>query len=85
MRWSDVGPDAVARVRALSERRLTPEEWAAYVTQPVGAEEHEETESLLAWFARKYPTPADRLRYARQAYRRWRLAAVKRTPEGGAT
>jgi hypothetical protein len=78
MRWSDVGPDELARVRALSERRLTPGEWTAYVTQPVRAEEREETESLLAWFARRYPTPADRLRYARQAYRRWCLAAIKR-------
>lgn len=77
MRWSDVGPDDVARVRALAERRLTPEEWATYVAHPINVEEREEIESLLAWFARRYPTPADRLRYARQAYRRWRLAAIK--------
>lgn len=76
--WSEVGPDDVAHVRALAERRLTPEEWATYTAQPISVEEREETESLLAWFARRYPTPADCLRYARQAYRRWQLAAVQR-------
>lgn len=77
VRWSDVGSDDVAHVRALAERRLTPEEWTSYLAQPISVEEREETESLLAWFARRYPTPADRLRYARRAYRRWQLAAVK--------
>lgn len=79
-RWSDVNPDDIAYVRALAERRLTPQEWAAYLAQPVSAEEREETETLLAWFERRYPTPADRLRYARQAYGRWRGPPYDRLP-----
>ena len=59
------------RVKALSERRLTLEEWNAYVNQPVTTEEREGIENLLNWFARRYPTPAARLRYARRAYQRW--------------
>ncbi|MES1164534.1 MAG: hypothetical protein ABUR63_02150 [Verrucomicrobiota bacterium] len=71
MRWSEIRPADVERVKALSERRLTPEEWDAYVNQPVTAEEEREMRELLSWFSRRYPTPADRLRYARRAYQRW--------------
>ena len=71
MRWADVGPEDIARVKALSERQLTPEEWTAYVNQPVTADEERDMRELLAWFARRYPTSADRLRYARRAYQRW--------------
>jgi hypothetical protein len=37
----------------------------------VGDWEREEILSLVAWFRRRYPTPADRLAYVRRAYRRW--------------
>jgi hypothetical protein len=30
----------------------------------------EESRSLIRWFRRRYPTPADRLAYVRRAYRR---------------
>jgi hypothetical protein len=71
VRWSDVRPEDIERVKALAARRLTREEWDAYVGQPVTVEEQDQIRGLLAWFARRYPTPADRLRYARRAYRRW--------------
>jgi hypothetical protein len=72
VRRSDVRPEDIARVEALSQRRLSLEEWSAYVDQPVSPQEQEETERLLAWFARRYPTPGARLAYARRAYRRWK-------------
>ncbi|HEY0871514.1 MAG TPA: hypothetical protein VGD55_14040, partial [Acidothermaceae bacterium] len=68
MRWSDVRRADIERVKALSERRLTPEEWDAYVNQPVTEDEERDMRELLSWFSRRYPTPADRLRYARRAY-----------------
>jgi hypothetical protein len=64
-------PEALARIRALSERTLTAEEVRAALAVPIGEAEAEETRSLIRWFRRRYPTPADRLAYARRAYRRW--------------
>ena len=68
-------PEALARIRALSERRLSPEEFRAALAVPLGEDEEEESRSLIRWFRRRYPTPATRLAYARRAYRRWRAAA----------
>ena len=63
-----------ARVRALSERQLSPEDVRAALAVPLGEAEEEESRSLIRWFRRRYPTPADRLAYARRAYRRWTAA-----------
>lgn len=68
-------PEVVAEVRALSEAPLSPEEFIARLQIPLSDEEYEETRSLMEWFTRRYVTPAERLRYARQAYRRWKRAA----------
>jgi hypothetical protein len=65
---------AVARVQALSERRLSAEEARAALAVPLGEAEEEETRSLIRWFRRRYPTPAARLAYVRRAYRRWASA-----------
>jgi hypothetical protein len=65
---------ALARVRALAERVLSPEEFRAALAVPLGEAEEEESRSLIRWFRRRYPTPADRLAYARRAYRRWTAA-----------
>jgi hypothetical protein len=65
---------ALARVRALAERTLSAEEFRAALTVPVGEDEEDEARSLIRWFRRRYPTPADRLAYARRAYRRWTVA-----------
>jgi hypothetical protein len=67
-------PEAIARVRALSERVLDAEEFRAALATPLGEEEEEETRALIRWFRRRHPTPADRLAYARRAYRRWAKA-----------
>jgi hypothetical protein len=53
---------------------LGPEEARAALAVPLGEAEEEETRSLIRWFRRRYPTPADRLAYARRAYRRWTAA-----------
>ncbi len=68
-------PEALARLRALAERQLSPEEFRAALAVPLGEREEEESRSLIRWFRRRYPTPAERLAYARRAYRRW-LAAM---------
>lgn len=62
----------LARVRELAERRLSAAELHAYVDAPWSHEEREATAELIAWFTRRYPTPLERLRAARRAYRRAR-------------
>jgi hypothetical protein len=63
--------NGLALVRALSERQLSPEEFRAALAIPLGEAEEQESRSLIRWFRRRYPTPAERLAYARRAYRRW--------------
>ena len=53
---------------------LSAEEFRAALAAPLGEAEEEESRSLIRWFRRRYPTPADRLAYARRAYRRWTAA-----------
>jgi hypothetical protein len=67
-------PQTVARLHALSNRVLSLEEWRAALAVPIGEAEAEEARSLIRWFRRRYPTPAERLAYARSAYRRWTAA-----------
>jgi hypothetical protein len=67
-------PEALARVRAVAERRLSPEEVRAALAVPLSRAEEEESRSLIRWFRRRYPTPAARLAYARRAYQRWAAA-----------
>ena len=64
-------PECVARVRALAERVLDAEEFRSLLAVPIGDAEEEEARSLIRWFRRRYPTPAERLAYSRRAYRRW--------------
>lgn len=67
-------PHVVAEVRASAERRLSAEEFNAYVDAPMGDFEREQIRGLIDWFRRRYPTPAERLAYARRAYARWARA-----------
>ena len=67
-------PEALARVGALADRQLSPDEVRAALAVPLGEAEEEESRSLIRWFRKRYPTPADRLAYARRAYRRWTAA-----------
>jgi hypothetical protein len=72
--FSPPGPGALARVRSLCERTLTAEEIRAALALPLGVAEEEDARALIRWFRRRYPTPAERLAYARRAYRRWAAA-----------
>jgi hypothetical protein len=66
--------ETIVLLRALNERVLGAEEFRAALAVPLGEAEEEEARSLIRWFQRRYPTPADRLAYVRRAYRRWTKA-----------
>jgi len=72
--FAPLSPVAIARIRAIAERTLSAEEFLAAMAVPLGEAEEEEARSLIRWFRRRYPTPADRLAYARRAHRRWTTA-----------
>ncbi len=69
--WPTPTPEAIARIRAMSERVLSPDEVRAALAVPLGEAEEEEARSLIRWFRRRYKTPGERLAYVRRAYRRW--------------
>lgn len=59
-----------ARWREIDERELTPEEFDRRVQRALSeTNEIEERAALVAWFMRRYPTPRERLAYARRKYR----------------
>lgn len=62
------------RLKALHETRISPEEFQARLRAPVSDEERADTQALITWFMRRYPTPTERLTYARRAYRRWAMS-----------
>ena len=62
---------AVQATARFSNRRLTPEEFQAYVNAPVSEVERQEALRLIRWFKKRYPTPAERLAYAQRSYARW--------------
>jgi len=67
-------PEEVARVRALAERRMTADEFNAYVNAPMSVDELEEIHGLIDWFTRRYPTVAERLAWGERAFaqaKRW--------------
>jgi hypothetical protein len=68
-RFSPPSPSTVRELRDESERRLSADEFNAWVNAPMSDAEREEIDSLIDWFTRRYPTPADRLEYARRAAR----------------
>jgi hypothetical protein len=70
-------PEAVAQVRAMAERRLTPEEFEAYLSAPMSDAEREEILASIAWFMRRYPTPGERLAAARRAYAQWTRGTLR--------
>ncbi|MFO0588376.1 MAG: hypothetical protein U0441_12580 [Polyangiaceae bacterium] len=72
-------PEVVARVRAMAERRLSAEEFDAYVNAPMSEEERTGILESAAWFCRRYPTVLERLKSARRAY----ADSQKRMPPDG--
>jgi hypothetical protein len=75
-RFAAPKPEAVEAIRRMSERRLTAEEFDAYVNAPMSDEERTEIRELIGWFQRHYPRPLDRLISSRRAYAR----AARRSP-----
>ncbi|MEE8148426.1 MAG: hypothetical protein V3T24_12530 [Longimicrobiales bacterium] len=63
--------DARKRLSALAERHLTADEVREALATPLSDSERDDSLSLIRWFRRRYPTPGERLAYARRAYRRW--------------
>jgi hypothetical protein len=74
-RYPGLSDADIEAVREMADRQLSLEEFAAYVSAPVTAEERAGHEELIVWFTRRYPTPAERLAWARRAWRRWNRAA----------
>jgi hypothetical protein len=68
--WPPSAED-IARVREAAERPLPLEEFLAWINTPMSEEEEAEALSLINWFMRRYPTPAERLAYARRMTRHW--------------
>ena len=72
-------PDEVlAAVRQHAERRLSAEEFEAWVRAPMADDERRAMSDLIDWFMRRYPTPAARLAQARASYRGATLLAPRR-------
>lgn len=76
-------PDSatLAEARSHAERELTAAEFKAFLESETTDEALAEKRSLVEWFTRRYPTPADRSAYARRygdAVRRARRAIEER-------
>lgn len=69
-----------ARLREMYEQPLSREEFLARLAIPISAEERRETLDLMRWFCRRYPTPGERLAWARRAYKRWTRDGRAPTP-----
>lgn len=57
--------------RSFHNRALGRAEAREYLDAPVTDAERDEVLALVHWFQRRYPTPVERLAYARRAYARW--------------
>lgn len=66
-----VSPALAARLDREVNRRLGPEELRVALDRPITQAERSDVRELVAWFRRRYPTPAERLRYVRRAYATW--------------
>jgi hypothetical protein len=71
-----LSPETRAKLAALADRQLSEEEWRAQIAIPLSPEEIENTLALVRWFRRRYPDVANRLAYARRAYKRWHRASM---------
>jgi hypothetical protein len=75
----------LARIEALTSRTLSADDARAWLDAPIDDDEREQVVSLIRWFRRRYPTPAERLAYARIAYVRWRRATERAASAGPST
>ncbi len=60
-------PEERARLRAIAERRLSAEEFNAYVNAPMCDEERAAILENIEWFVRRYPMAGERLAWCRRA------------------
>ncbi len=75
--------DVEARWRELDERALTPEEFDRQVRRALSDDDElRERAALVAWFMRRYPTPRERLAYARRKYRQLVESPLRAAPDG---
>ena len=76
--------EVLARARELDERELTPEEFDRLVQGALAdTREIEERTALVEWFMRRYPTPRERLAYARRKYRQLVESPLRVSFDGG--
>jgi hypothetical protein len=75
--------DVEARWRELDERELTPAEFDRQVQRALSDDEEiQQRAALVAWFMRRYPTPRERLAYARRKYRQLVESPLQVTVDG---
>ena len=81
MRRSYLAPE----IAHLVEERLSPEEFDRRVSTPLTDEEAADLADLIRWFTRRYPTPKERLAYARRKFAEWTrpVSIVPRLPDRG--
>jgi hypothetical protein len=70
-RWEPPPPEVLAAIRREADRKLSREEFEAWIKAPMSQSEEDGIRTLVAWFVRRYPTPGERLAYVRRATRRW--------------
>lgn len=70
--------DVRERINALTQRRVSADEVWRALHDPVSAAEREDVAALVRWFMTRYPTPRERLAYARRAYARWQGVHARR-------
>jgi hypothetical protein len=58
-------------IARLVEEPLSPEEFDRRISTPLTDEEAAELADLIRWFNRRYPTPKERLTYARRKLAEW--------------
>jgi hypothetical protein len=60
-----------AELALLVDRPVSAEDVRQALQAPIPADERQDIVDLVRWFTTRYPTGAERLQYARQAYARW--------------
>ena len=67
-------------IASLVEESLSIDEFDRRVAAPMDADEAAEIRDLIIWFTRRYPTPKERLAYARRKFAEWTrpVAIVRR-------
>jgi hypothetical protein len=76
--WLSPSNSLLKRIDEIAERRLTAEEFDDYVNAPMSDDERQEILASVAWFKKRYPTPAQRLASARRAFAQWKAGMPSR-------